>query len=186
MNTRVKERVSFGWRVNLGYDFTQPNPNPFFCEQVLLLDEVTVDMDVVGRLDLLAFFEEECAARGATILYATHIFDGLARWATHLALVEDGHLVRGVCPAPGAAGACALSPAPARTGLIWPPSIPRTKLRGLLACCVQTGSGRACSQTLQLLCQPVASLFVTDAALSAHSCLPIAMHVCAGGLSANS
>ena len=65
------------------------------AEQVLLLDEVTVDMDVVGRLDLLAFFEEECAARGATILYATHIFDGLARWATHLALVEDGRLVRG-------------------------------------------------------------------------------------------
>ncbi|KAK9826750.1 hypothetical protein WJX81_004901 [Elliptochloris bilobata] len=63
--------------------------------QVLLLDEVTVDMDVVGRLDLLAFFEEECAARGATILYATHIFDGLARWATHLALVEEGRLVLG-------------------------------------------------------------------------------------------
>ena len=63
--------------------------------QVLLLDEVTVDMDVVGRLDLLAFFEEECAARGATILYATHIFDGLARWSTHLALVENGAMVLG-------------------------------------------------------------------------------------------
>lgn len=26
--------------------------------QILLLDEITVDMDVVGRLDLLAFFRE--------------------------------------------------------------------------------------------------------------------------------
>lgn len=28
--------------------------------QVLLLDEVTVDLDVVARLDLLEFFKEEC------------------------------------------------------------------------------------------------------------------------------
>lgn len=45
--------------------------------EVLLLDEITVDMDVVGRLDLLAFFVEECETRGATIVYCTHIFDGL-------------------------------------------------------------------------------------------------------------
>lgn len=37
--------------------------------QVLLLDEITVDMDVVGRLDLLQFFKQECAERGATIIY---------------------------------------------------------------------------------------------------------------------
>lgn len=28
--------------------------------QVLLLDEVTVDLDVVTRMDLLDFFREEC------------------------------------------------------------------------------------------------------------------------------
>ena len=63
--------------------------------QVLLLDEITVDMDVVGRLDLLAFFEQECAERGASIVYATHIFDGLESWITHLAYVENGRLVQG-------------------------------------------------------------------------------------------
>lgn len=63
--------------------------------QVLLLDEITVDMDVVGRLDLLKFFEEECAERGATIIYATHIFDGMEAWPTHLAYVEAGKMVRG-------------------------------------------------------------------------------------------
>ena len=126
------------------------------CKQVLLLDEVTVDMDVVGRLDLLAFFEEECAARGATILYATHIFDGLARWATHLALVEDGRLVRGVCP--GAAGVCALTPAPACTGLVVCPHAVSDNQHDLLACCVQTGSVRAWPHILQTLWSQPGSL----------------------------
>lgn len=63
--------------------------------QVLLLDEITVDMDVVGRLDLLEFFKQECAERGATIIYATHIFDGMESWPTHMAYVEDGKMVTG-------------------------------------------------------------------------------------------
>ena len=32
--------------------------------------------------------------RGATIVYATHIFDGLADWPTHVAYVERGALKR--------------------------------------------------------------------------------------------
>ncbi|XP_057965580.1 ABC transporter I family member 19 [Malania oleifera] len=62
--------------------------------KVLLLDEVTVDLDVVARLDLLEFFKEECEQRGATIVYATHIFDGLETWATDLAYMQDGELRR--------------------------------------------------------------------------------------------
>ncbi|EOY19579.1 P-loop containing nucleoside triphosphate hydrolases superfamily protein [Theobroma cacao] len=62
--------------------------------QVLLLDEVTVNLDVVARMDLLDFFKEECEQRGATIVYATHIFDGLETWATHLAYIQDGELKR--------------------------------------------------------------------------------------------
>ncbi|KAK6233640.1 hypothetical protein QUC31_006046 [Theobroma cacao] len=63
-------------------------------DPVLLLDEVTVDLDVVARMDLLDFFKEECEQRGATIVYATHIFDGLETWATHLAYIQDGELKR--------------------------------------------------------------------------------------------
>ena len=37
--------------------------------QVLLLDEITVDLDVLGRADMLAFLESECEERGATIIY---------------------------------------------------------------------------------------------------------------------
>src|SRR5205823_5868085 len=44
---------------------------------VLLLDEITTDLDLIARQDLLAFLREESASRGTTILYATHIFDTL-------------------------------------------------------------------------------------------------------------
>jgi CCR4-NOT complex subunit CAF16 len=38
---------------------------------VLLLDEITVDLDVLGRADLMAFLKQECAERGATIIYVS-------------------------------------------------------------------------------------------------------------------
>ncbi|XP_030934981.1 ABC transporter I family member 21-like [Quercus lobata] len=62
--------------------------------KVLLLDEITVDLDVVARMDLLDYFKEECEQRGTTIVYATHIFDGLETWASHLAYIQDGELRR--------------------------------------------------------------------------------------------
>jgi CCR4-NOT complex subunit CAF16 len=60
--------------------------------EVLLLDEVTTDLDVIARGDLLAFLREESETRGLTILYATHIFDGLESWATHIAHLDGGRV----------------------------------------------------------------------------------------------
>ncbi|GBG62058.1 hypothetical protein CBR_g28535 [Chara braunii] len=60
--------------------------------KVLLLDEITVDLDVLGRADLMQFLKSECEERGATIIYATHIFDGLENWFSHIAYVADGRL----------------------------------------------------------------------------------------------
>eukprot|EP00199_Chlamydomonas_sp_CCMP681_P006759 CAMPEP_0119114310 /NCGR_PEP_ID=MMETSP1180-20130426/47067_1 /TAXON_ID=3052 ORGANISM="Chlamydomonas cf sp, Strain CCMP681" /NCGR_SAMPLE_ID=MMETSP1180 /ASSEMBLY_ACC=CAM_ASM_000741 /LENGTH=279 /DNA_ID=CAMNT_0007102785 /DNA_START=93 /DNA_END=932 /DNA_ORIENTATION=+ len=60
--------------------------------KVLLLDEITVDLDVLGRADLMQFLKEECETRGACIVYATHIFDGLEFWPTHMAYVARGRL----------------------------------------------------------------------------------------------
>jgi CCR4-NOT complex subunit CAF16 len=60
----------------------------------VLLAQITVDMDVLGRLDLLRFFKQECDERSCTIVYATHIFDGLADWMTHLLFVSDGHVAK--------------------------------------------------------------------------------------------
>ena len=37
--------------------------------QVLLLDEITVDLDVLGRADLFAFLRGECEERNVTIIY---------------------------------------------------------------------------------------------------------------------
>ncbi|EOA21097.1 hypothetical protein CARUB_v10001437mg [Capsella rubella] len=60
--------------------------------KVLLLDEITVDLDVLARADLLKFLRKECEERGATIIYATHIFDGLEDWPTHIVYVANGKL----------------------------------------------------------------------------------------------
>merc|ERR1719353_1137573 len=59
---------------------------------VLLLDEITTDLDLLARNDLLAFLREESEERGVTIIYCTHIFDGLDGWGTHLAYVMKGKM----------------------------------------------------------------------------------------------
>lgn len=58
--------------------------------KILLLDEVTVSLDVIVRMDLLAWLRKESETTGATILYATHIFDGLDDWPTHLHYLKHG------------------------------------------------------------------------------------------------
>ena len=58
--------------------------------RVLLMDEITVDLDVVARQDLLNFLISECETRGACILYATHIFDGLDDWTTDVMYLKAG------------------------------------------------------------------------------------------------
>ena len=72
-------------RVQLAYGLMVPY-------SVLLLDEITVDLDVLGRADLMGFLRQECEERQVTIVYATHIFDGLEQFATHVAFVAGGQL----------------------------------------------------------------------------------------------
>ncbi|HET9619752.1 MAG TPA: ATP-binding cassette domain-containing protein [Kofleriaceae bacterium] len=57
---------------------------------VLFLDEITTDLDLIARQDLLAFLREESEQRGTTLLYATHIFDTLDRWATDIVYMAHG------------------------------------------------------------------------------------------------
>jgi len=64
--------------------------------RVLLLDEITANLDVTMRSAFLAWLRHESEATGTTVLYATHIFDGLERrrvgpnphsastWPTHI------------------------------------------------------------------------------------------------------
>jgi len=60
--------------------------------RVILLDEVTTDLDIVARADLLAFLRQESEQHGVTVVYATHILDGLYEWATHLVWLDQGRV----------------------------------------------------------------------------------------------
>lgn len=62
--------------------------------EVFLLDEVTTDLDLIGRLDLLELLRAESEDRGATIVLATHVFDRLDRWATEVVHVAKGRVAR--------------------------------------------------------------------------------------------
>mmetsp|Transcript_22501 Transcript_22501/g.64718 ORF Transcript_22501/g.64718 Transcript_22501/m.64718 type:complete len:346 (-) Transcript_22501:31-1068(-) len=61
--------------------------------KVLLLDEITTSLDVCVRQDLLKWLVKESDERGATIIYATHIFDGMEDWATRLFFLTN----KGAC-----------------------------------------------------------------------------------------
>ncbi|PCH40779.1 nucleoside triphosphate hydrolase protein [Wolfiporia cocos MD-104 SS10] len=71
---------------------------------VLLLDEVTVDLDVLVRDDLLKFLQRDSETRGATVLYATHIFDGLNDFPTHVAHMHLGTFLSQPTPWPLSTG----------------------------------------------------------------------------------
>lgn len=55
---------------------------------VILLDEATADLDVDQRFRLLHFLYQESVQRGVTIIYATHIFNGLEGWASHIMILD--------------------------------------------------------------------------------------------------
>jgi len=74
-----RRRVQLAWGLMLPY-------------KVLLLDEITVDLDVLGRAELMSFLRDECVERQVTIVYATHIFDGLESFMSHVAFVANGEL----------------------------------------------------------------------------------------------
>lgn len=57
---------------------------------VLLLDEVTVDLDALVRAELLAFLVKESKERNATIVYATHIYDHIETFPTHICHLRLG------------------------------------------------------------------------------------------------
>lgn len=57
---------------------------------ILLLDEITVDLDLLSRSNFLYFLKRETQLRPCTIVYATHILDNLAAWPTHLVHMSLG------------------------------------------------------------------------------------------------
>ena len=49
-----------------------------------------VDLDILVRDDLMNFLKEESETRGCTVIYITHIFDGIEHWPTHVGFLAAG------------------------------------------------------------------------------------------------
>lgn len=62
--------------------------------EVVLLDEITTDLDLITRQDFLNYIKAEAEERGMTIVYATHIFDGLDDWPTHIGYIAEKRLAK--------------------------------------------------------------------------------------------
>ena len=56
--------------------------------KVCLLDEITVNLDILVKHRFMEYLKRESTTTGATILYVTHIFDGLDDWYSHLIYIK--------------------------------------------------------------------------------------------------
>lgn len=87
-------QINVSWRINSISDGQRRRCQLLEClaeeKQVYILDEITTDLDLYAREGLLRFLRRESEEKGATIFYATHIFDHLAEWATHLLFFSKG------------------------------------------------------------------------------------------------
>lgn len=56
---------------------------------LVVLDEATADLDVDQRHELLRFLYEESITKGVTVVYTTHIFEGLRSWPSHILVLDS-------------------------------------------------------------------------------------------------
>ena len=64
--------------------------------KIALIDEMTMDLDIITRRRFMDWLKNESIMNKSTILYATHIFDGLENWATHLAHIKYNGILKKV------------------------------------------------------------------------------------------
>merc|ERR1719150_140802 len=91
-------QINISWRINAISDGQRRRCQLLEClaeeKSVYILDEITTDLDLFAREGLLRFLREETESKGATIFYATHIFDHLAEWATHMLYFSQARIAR--------------------------------------------------------------------------------------------
>jgi CCR4-NOT complex subunit CAF16 len=91
-------QINITWRVNAISDGQRRRCQLLEClaeeKSVYIMDEITTDLDLYAREGLLRFLQKESEEKGATIFYATHIFDRLAEWATHILYFSKGRVTR--------------------------------------------------------------------------------------------
>jgi CCR4-NOT complex subunit CAF16 len=52
--------------------------------KLCVIDEFAADLDIFSRKRLFDYFTSQCARFGASVVYATHIFDQADEWASHI------------------------------------------------------------------------------------------------------
>merc|ERR1712048_1547102 len=91
-------QINLSWRINAISDGQRRRIQLLEClaeeKQVYVLDEITTDLDLCAREGLLKFLRKETEQKGATVLYATHIFDSLADWATHCVFFSKAQIAK--------------------------------------------------------------------------------------------
>jgi len=56
--------------------------------QLCVIDEFAADLDIFSRKRFFDYLSRECEERGASVVYATHIFDTADVWASHVCFME--------------------------------------------------------------------------------------------------
>ena len=59
--------------------------------KLLLLDEITVNLDVIVKSRFMDFLKRE-SQKGCCVVYVTHIFDGLEEWCDRLLYMNKGNI----------------------------------------------------------------------------------------------
>lgn len=87
-------RIDPKWRLHRLSDGQRRRVQLFLAlirpSQLIILDEVLGMLDIISRENVLAFLKEETETRQATVLLATHIFDGTDVWASHVVYIKRG------------------------------------------------------------------------------------------------
>lgn len=84
--------INMEWKMHLLSDGQRRRVQLFLAlirpYYVFLLDEVVAVLDIITRKKLLDFLKKESIVRNVTIIFATHVFDGLDEWSTHVLFLQ--------------------------------------------------------------------------------------------------
>ena len=56
--------------------------------QLCIIDEFAAELDIFSRSRFFDYLAKECEERGASVVYATHIFDHADVWGSHIAFMQ--------------------------------------------------------------------------------------------------
>jgi ABC-type uncharacterized transport system ATPase subunit len=63
-----------------------------------IIDEFAADLDIFSRSRFFDYLTRECEMRGASVVYATHIFDQADSWASHITFMQLSKVLSPVHP----------------------------------------------------------------------------------------